>query len=75
MCVMELFIFILAFVLLVAHWLVGESEVRGKLMMTIIYLLTWTLIFINPWLTIGAQALFSVIVGYKTFGSSFGGRR
>ncbi len=74
---MGLFVFVLALVLVVAMWFVGDQEFRAKLIVTAIYLGLWLFLFLDPtggWLLLAAQALFCVVVGYWTFGSSFGRR-
>ena len=61
-----------AFVMLVCFWLISEFEGRGKLIVTGIYLLTWSLVFVDAWALIGAQTLFAFVIGTMTFAT---GRR
>lgn len=65
---MGLFVIILAFVLLIACWWVGDLEFRTKLILTGIYAASWLLIFVNGWFHIGAQALIALILWWATFG-------
>lgn len=65
---MGLFVIILAFVLLIACWWVGDLEFRTKLILTGIYAASWSLIFVNGWLHIAAQALVALILWWATFG-------
>ena len=71
---MGLFVFVLALVVLACCWYVGDMEVRSKLIITVVYLLTWVLTVINGWFVIGAQALFALVVGTMTFGPGWGRR-
>jgi hypothetical protein len=66
-----LFVGILALILTAAMWWMGEWEFRTKLILTLIYFGTWLLVLVNPYLVLAAQALYCVVVGYGTFGSSF----
>jgi hypothetical protein len=63
-----LVVFVLTLVLLVCCWLVGEHEFRTKVILTLVYLATWGLIFVDGWFIISAQALLSVVLWYSTFG-------
>jgi len=73
---MFIFVYILALVLLVCCWLIGDVEFRTKLIMTLLYLGTWGLIFVSGALVVSAQALLCIILGFMTFGADFlGGRR
>ena len=79
MCVFYLFIHVLAFVLVVCCWLVGDLEIRTKLILTLLYLASWGLLLIpsvGGYFVIAAQALLSIVLGWMTFGVEFfGGRR
>ena len=59
----------LALVLLILCWIMGDCELRTKLIVTGIYLLIWPLIFINDWLLVVAQGIFAGVVWWLTFGS------
>jgi len=73
---MFLFIYILAVVLLVCCWLVGDIEFRTKLILTLLYLGSWGLILVSGALVVSAQALLCIILGFMTFGAEFlGGPR
>jgi hypothetical protein len=65
--VIGLLIHALAFILLIAYWIVGDQEIKAKLIVTGVYVVTWLLIFISPELMLGAQALFALGVGAFTF--------
>jgi hypothetical protein len=69
---MALIIYVLALVLLVCCWSVGEMEGRTKLVITGLYLASWLLMIINGWFVVAAQALFSLVVGTMTFGPGWG---
>jgi hypothetical protein len=71
---MGLFVIVLAFVVLVCCWWMGDMEGRSKLIITLLYLASWALAFINGWFLIGVQALFALIVGTMTFGPDWGKR-
>ena len=74
---MGLFVAVLALVLLVATWIVGDQELRTKLILTGIYIGLWVFVFLDPtggWLMLAGQALYCVVVSYWTFGSRFGRR-
>jgi hypothetical protein len=68
---MGLFVFIMALVLVIAMWAVGEQEFRTKLILTIVYLATWGLFFVDGWAVLAAQAIFCIVVGFWTFGKHF----
>jgi hypothetical protein len=68
-----LVIHVAALVLLVACWLVGDLEFRTKVVLTVVYLVTWAFVFVSAWVTVGAQAFLIVILWYATFGPA--GRR
>jgi hypothetical protein len=71
-----LFVYVLALVLLVCCWAVGDVEFRTKLIWTLIYLGSWGLIFVSGTLVASAQALLCIILGFMTFGPEFfSGRR
>jgi hypothetical protein len=65
---MGLVVIVLAFVLLVVCWWMGDLEFRTKLILTGIYAASWLLIFVNGWLHLGAQALVAFILWWATFG-------
>jgi hypothetical protein len=69
---MGLFVAILALVLVGAMWYAGEQDLRQKVIVTVVYVALWGLIFIDGWLLLAGQGLFCIVVGYWTFGSSFG---
>jgi hypothetical protein len=72
---MGLFVLIFSVVVLGAHWYVGDSEFRTKLIVTLVWLATWLLLFADFWFAIGAQAMFTLVVGAMTFGAQWVGRR
>jgi hypothetical protein len=65
---MGIAISVLALVLLVACWFVGDLEFRTKVILTLIYLASWVFAFIDGWALLGAQALVAFIVWWATFG-------
>ncbi|HZY85694.1 MAG TPA: hypothetical protein VFE78_12745 [Gemmataceae bacterium] len=65
---MGLVVLILAFVLLVACWWVGDLEFRTKLILTGIYAASWLLLFVNPWFHLAAQAVVALVLWWATFG-------
>ncbi len=71
---MFLVVYILAVVLLVCCWVIGDLEFRTKLIVTGVYLATWLLVFLNPYLLVAAQALYCAVVGLMTFGPDWGRR-
>jgi hypothetical protein len=69
-----MFVGILAIVLLVCLWWVGDQEFRTKAIFTVIYFALWGLLFLGEsgvWFTYAAMSLWSVVVGYSTFGKNF----
>jgi hypothetical protein len=75
-CIFPLFVHLLALVLLVCCWAVGDMEVRTKLILTLVYVASWGLVFVGSYAVVGAQAVLSIILGLMTFGPGFfGGRR
>jgi hypothetical protein len=68
-----LVVHLLALILLIACWLVGEQEPRTKLILTGIYVLSWLLAFVDVWALIGTQAVLALVLGALTFAG--GGRR
>jgi hypothetical protein len=71
---MFLVVYVLAFVLLVCCWVVGDLEFRTKLIVTGVYLVTWALGFLSPYALVASQALFCAVVGLMTFGPDWGRR-
>lgn len=69
-----MFVAILALVLLVSMWMVGEQEFRTKLILTAVHVAVWGMVFVPHifWLAFSAMCLWCIVVGYWTFGSSFG---
>lgn len=67
-----LVVVILAVVLLACCWIIGDLEFRTKLIVTVIYLATWGLGFVSPYLLMASQALFCAVVGMMTFGPDWG---
>jgi hypothetical protein len=59
---------VLAFVLLGALWLVGDAEFRTKAVLTLIYLASWLLGFVDGLLMIVAQGILALIFWYTAFG-------
>ena len=67
-----MFVGVLALVLLVCLWFVGEQEFRTKLILTGIYVAMWGLLFVGPsggYFMMAAMALWCIVVGYGTFGN------
>jgi hypothetical protein len=71
---MFLFVYVLALVLLVCCWVIGDLEFRTKLIVTGVYLATWLLGFLSPYALVASQALFGAVVGLMTFGPDWGRR-
>lgn len=69
-----LFIHAAALVLLVCLWIVGDVEVRTKLVFTGIYAASWALLFVNVWALLGVQALLALVLWTMTFAGSRGRR-
>jgi hypothetical protein len=61
---------IAAFVLLGACWAFGETEFRTKVILTLVYLATWLLAFVEPLLLNVAQGILMGILWWMLFGSS-----
>ena len=58
---------VLALVLLICCWAVGDLEFRTKLILTLLYLGSWALIYVSPPLVISAQALLCIVLIFMTF--------
>jgi hypothetical protein len=71
---MFLFVYFLALVLLGACWLVGDVEVRTKIILTLVYAASWALLLVGPYFLVAAHALYSIVVGMITFGPNMGRR-
>ena len=71
---MFFFVGVLGLVLLICCWIVGDLEFRTKLILTVLYLGSWALIFVNVGLLISAQALLCIVLGFATFGPDISGR-
>jgi hypothetical protein len=69
-----LLVWIMAPILLACCWVLGDVEFRTKLIVTVVYLATWALIFVNVYAQAAAQALFCAVVGLMTFGPDWGRR-
>jgi hypothetical protein len=67
---MFLIVYITAVVVLVACWVVGDLEVRTKLILTGVYLATWAFGFLDPIVVVAAQFVFIVVLWAMTFGPS-----
>jgi hypothetical protein len=65
---MFIFVGVLGLVLLICCWIVGDLELRTKLILTLLYLGSWALVFVNVGLLIAAQALMCIVLGFATFG-------
>jgi hypothetical protein len=72
---MFLFVGVLALALLICCWIVGDLEFRTKLILTLLYLGSWGLIFVNVGLLISAQALLCIVLGFATYGPDLSRRR
>jgi hypothetical protein len=59
---------VLAFVLLVLCWIMGDCELRTKLILTAVYFMMWPLIFISGWLLLLGQVIFAGVAWWITFG-------
>ena len=68
-------VMIFASVVLTAHWFVGDSEFRTKVIVTLVWIASWGLLFVNGWAMIAVQALFGLVVGCMTFGADWLNRR
>jgi hypothetical protein len=66
---------VLSAVVLGFHWFVGDSEVRTKIIVTLVWLALWGLLFVNGWVLTAAQGIFSLVVGVMTFGADWLSRR
>jgi hypothetical protein len=60
--------------LFITCWIVGDLEFRTKLILTLLYLGSWALIFVNFGLLISAQALMCIVLGFATYGPDLSGR-
>ena len=69
-----LFVSVMAFMLVVCLWLMGDVGVRAKAILTLIYLGSFALLFWNEYATTAVQALLSIIMGLTTFGADWGRR-
>ena len=58
----------LALCLLLFNWQIGEQETKTKVILTVVYLLTWALIFIGWWAVTATQAILAIVLGIMTFG-------
>jgi hypothetical protein len=58
----------LALALLVACWVVGDLEFRTKVILTVVYVLTWGLAFVEPLLLGVAQGTLAAVLWWATFG-------
>jgi len=57
-----------ALVMLGCNWYIGEQSTRLKAILILVYLLTWSLVFVGFWAVSAAQAIFAIVVGMMTFG-------
>jgi hypothetical protein len=67
-----LVLWVAALVLLVGMWLVGDQELKAKLILTAVVVGLFVLGFLDPtggWIVISVLFVWCVIVGYWTFGS------
>lgn len=64
-----------ALVMLGFNWVIGEQTTRTKVILILIYLLTWSLALIGFWALSAAQAIFAIVVGVMTFGIDWMMRR
>jgi hypothetical protein len=58
----------LALALLVACWAVGDLEFRTKVILTVVYGLTWVLALVEPHLLGVAQGTLAGVLWWATFG-------
>jgi hypothetical protein len=72
--VIFLFIYVLALVLLICCWAVGDLEFRTKLILTLLYVGSWALILVSAPLVMSAQALLCIVLGLMTFGPDLSAR-
>jgi hypothetical protein len=61
-------VLVLAFILLIANWMIGQQEYRTKCILTACYVLSWLLLFFGFWAVTLAQIVFVIVVGILTFG-------
>ena len=59
---------ILALVLIVCVWIFGDVSFGTKLVLTVLYLASWALMLLSPWIMITAHALLSIVFGAVAFG-------
>ena len=67
-CGPHMFPAILALVLIVCVWIFGDVSLGTKLMLTVLYLASWALVLLSPWIMIAAHALLSIVFGAAAFG-------
>lgn len=65
---------LLALVLVVLLWFDKEFSVRAKIVVTVVYLLTWCANLVIPFGTLISQAIFSLALYFLMYPSGFGGR-
>ena len=69
-----MFVGVMAIVLLVCMWWMGEWEFRTKLIFTVLYFALWGLVFVGEgggYFMYAGMALWCIVVGYGTFGKNF----
>ncbi len=59
---------ILALVLIVCVWVFGDVDLWAKLVLTALYLASWTLLLWSPWIMFSAHSLLSIVFGAVAFG-------
>lgn len=73
---MFLFVYVLAFLVLVAAWLMGDMQIITKVVFTLLYFASWIITIWSPEAVVAVQAVLTIILGIMTFGAdAFGGRR
>jgi hypothetical protein len=63
-----LFLSVLAFVLRICCWLMGDCELRTKIIMTVLFVLMQGLVFISGWLLLAALVPYCAFPWWLTFG-------
>jgi hypothetical protein len=72
-----MFVPILGFVLVVGLWVVGDVDVRAKLVLTLLYLGTFGFLLApeKAFLFTVGQCIMAAVIGAATFGMDYLGRR
>lgn len=65
---------IVVLLVVIACWIVGDMEVRTKLIFTGLYVASWALLAVDPWICIGVQSVLGLVIGAFTFAGGRGRR-